>query len=586
MREGGKRAIQGFETRQEAETAATELGEERGHKYVVEQRKTSSIIFGRKEDLGIISHQVDGKPVYVKYSDPMLFEALSQINAKAFNSGILKVMTFAKRLLTFWATFTPAFRIANLIRDTIHTAVAAKGFTPFMDTAKGLVKVWRESPEYIALMASGGGFGQGYLESGDPKAMARGVEKILKREGQGARGNILDTPRRLLDLWQRIGHASEMAARVQHYSNIMARGEGHLEGSFQARDLLDFQKSGASNAMRVITATTPFLNARIQGLDRIYRGAKESPKAFLVKGALVAGASLLLWSLFKDDDRYKELEDWEKWQYHHLWIGNTHVRIPKAFEVGAIFSTLTETMGNTLSGNEDWDFFGRFLWHTLRQTFAVDVPTVFGPSLEVYANKSAFTGRPIESMAQQRFPSGERANPWTPELLKDLGKGLNISPLKMEKIIRGHTAAFGAMFLTVADAGYRLATDAPPRPALRIEDIPGAGRFIRGEDSRTKYATRYYEFAREVGELTATINNYKNLGDYQKSRKIALDNKDSLRYKKLINMTNKRLADLRKQEKAVWSSRKMTRTEKKLELRRLYRKKNRIYQEAYGRIYE
>ena len=81
-----------------------------------------------------------------------------------------------------------------------------------------------------------------------------------------------------------------------------------LEAAFEAKDILDFHLSGAANSVRVAIASDPCLNARMQGIDRLYRGWREAPKAFFVKGMLVAGASLMLWALFKDKDEYKELD--------------------------------------------------------------------------------------------------------------------------------------------------------------------------------------------------------------------------------------------------------------------------------------
>ena len=575
IKEGETRARRVFDTKSDAE----EYISNKPNFDIVEREKTS-VMFGRKEDFNIISYQENGEPVYLRVADPDLFDAMSEVNIKMFDSTLMKIMTGAKRLLTMGATFSPAFRIANLLRDTIHTSVVSKSFAPFVDSFRGLAKVWNESPETISLMASGAGFGQGWIESGDPKAMARAIEKILKNEGKGAEGRILNTPRKLLDFWNKVGNASEMAARVQLFANLKEKGETELKAAFEAKDILDFHLTGAANSVRVATASIPFLNARVQGLDRLYRGARDNPKAFMVKGALVAGASLMLWALSKDDDRYKELEDWDKWQYHHFWIGDQHFRLPKAFEVGAIFSSLFETTAAVLDGQEEWEFFRRFLAHTLTETFALSPPAAFGPAIEVYANKSFFTGRPIESEGLKRLPAGERARPWTPEILKALGKGTNISPVKMEQIIRGHTATFGTMFLTTADAMYRFLIDAPDRPTMRIQDIPAIGRFARSELGNTKYATRYYELSNELESVAATVNNYKMLHDYKKARELIKDTK-KYRYLRYMRKVNKRLSKLRKNEKIIWLSSKSS-DKKRAEIDRIKEQKNAMYKKAYN----
>ena len=586
QREGVSRVEKYFDDEAQADAFAAARRKETGKPYSVMKRVDTDVRFGTPRDFQIVSYQENGQTVYLKVGDPDLFDALAEVNTKAFESKVLKMMGMAKRLLTMGATFSPAFRVANLLRDSLHTAIVAKSFTPFVDSARGVVSVWRQDQDYIELMASGGGFGQGWVDSGDPKAMARSIEKIIQKEGKKARWRILDTPHRMFEFWERVGHASEMAARLQLYKNLKEKGVSHLDAAFEARDLLDFYRTGASNAVRVMSAVTPFLNARAQGLDRLYRGGKEDPKGFFAKGAILAAASLMLWAAFEDDDRYKELEDWEKWQYHHFWIGDQHFRIPKAFEVGAIFSSLFESSAEVLAGNEEANYFGRFLKHTLTETFAVGMPAMFGPAVEVFANKSSFTGRPIEGMAIQRLPSGERSNPWTPEMLKDFGQMTGISPIKAEHFLRGHTAAFGALFLAVGDTLYRTAFDAPPKPAPRVDDIPLLGRFVRDDVGRTKYATRYYEFAREVNELTAAINNYRALGDIDAARRLAAENQEALRYVRYTNRVNRMLSAIRRQEKVVWATNDMQAEEKRDKLNELARKKNEIYRKAYQLVYD
>ena len=62
----------------------------------------------------------------------------------------------------------------------------------------------------------------------------------------------------------------------------------------------------------------PFMNARIQGLDKVYRGAKDNPKAFVVRGSILMAASLALLARNWDDERYEELEEWDKDTYFHI----------------------------------------------------------------------------------------------------------------------------------------------------------------------------------------------------------------------------------------------------------------------------
>jgi len=538
----------------------------------------SVLKFGTKEDHKILSYQENGKPVYIQVEDRALYDALGQVNPKIFDNNMIKVFGAAKRLLTAGATFGAGFRIANLLRDTIHTSVVSKSFVPFADTAKGLVQVWRKSDDYISLMASAGGFAQGYLDSGDPQSLAKSINKIVEREGKGAKGRILDSPRKALEFWERIGHASEMAARVQLYTNLKAKGEGHAEAAFKARDLLDFTLSGQSQAVRTATAMIPFLNARVQGLDRLYRGYKEDPKAFLLKGSLLTMASLALWGANKDDDRYKGLEDWDKWQYYHFWIGDEHFRIPKPFEVGAIFSTMFESAADSMAGDESFKYFTDMLTHTLTQTFALGAPALISPSIEVWANKSSFTGREIESIWDKDIPAGLRSKPWTPQILKDIGKSTNISPLKMEHLLRGHMATFATMFFGISDLMY-------DRPEQSFAETTGLNRFVKSGPENTKYATRFYDFAEEMAKMVNEVKYYQASGDMEMARTLADENRDSIRMKRFVNLTKTQLSRVRKQETATWESTTLSAKEKRVRLDALRETKNGIYKRAYDKIY-
>jgi len=528
----------------------------------------------------IVSYAVDGKKRYVRVEDMALFNAMSEVNIEYFNGPVMRLFGMAKRGLTYGATFGPAFRVANMLRDTLHTAVVSKSFVPVVDTVKGAVQVMKNSDDYVAVMGSGGGFGQGYLNANDPKAMSRQIKKIAKREGNGAAGRILDTPRKMLEFWDYLGHVSEMAARTQLYTNHRQAGKTHEEAAFLSRDMLDFALSGESKSVRAAISVIPFLNARFQGLDRMYRGWQNDKRAFTYKGALLSAATLILWAAFKDDERYKELEDWEKWTYHHFWIGDMHYRIPKAFEVGALFSSLPEAASDAISGNEDGAYFGEFLWHTLSQTFALSYPALMSPALEVQSNKSFFTGRPIENIGDEQKPPGLRADPWTSETLKAIGEKYDISPKKLETLIRGHFATLGMTILGVSDIAYQW-TQTNERPAKTINQYPLVGRFVREPLGRTKYATRMYDAFKEIDELAATINHYRKSGDLERARQVASENRDTLKYKAFAQAVKRQLSNIRKLERAIWQNERMDAEQKRERLDNLTERKRTIYKKAY-----
>src|SRR5690606_37360913 len=77
----------------------------------------------------------------------------------------------------------------------------------------------------------------------------------------------------------------------------------------------------------------------------------------MLRGALVIGASVAYELFNMGRPEYEELEEWEKDTYYHFWIGGKHVRIPKPFEVGALFSTLPQRLTRLIGGMDSGQAF-------------------------------------------------------------------------------------------------------------------------------------------------------------------------------------------------------------------------------------
>jgi hypothetical protein len=455
-------------------------------------------------------------------------------------------------------------------------------FTPFIDTFKGFISSMREDEAYIAALAAGGLHGGSYVHAEDPTSMCNFTKRLLGKQGKG--GVMLDTGAKVLEFWDRLGAASENAARVQLHKNLVEKGESGLEAAYQSRDLLDFALKGQGKVVLAFIRTVPFLGARMQGNYRLARAAVD-PKtrwSMAIKGAILASASLALWAAFKDDDRYKELEDWDKFTYYHFWIGDQHYRMPKPFEVGAIFSSMFESTANVMSGNEEMEFMSRWFMHTFTETFAVGVPQTIKPIAELWANKSFFTGRAIEGRALQLLKPGERADPWTSETLQLLGKGLNISPKKMEAAMRGYLATLSAFILGGTDQVARWVGDFPERPTYKTDDYPLIGRFWReGPARNTKYATRLYDAMTESDRLVQTVKHYMIEGNMERAEKLVNSNLGLFSANKMLSRIRKKMTTIRRAMKDVEIDRTLSGAEKRIEIDKLTVIRNGLVKEVY-----
>ena len=542
-----------------------------------------------KNDTNIIMYQKDGEATYLQINDPELFNAMMGLNLGQFDNLLLKMFRTTKRWLTIGATFGPAFRVANALRDTMQTSLLNKSFKPFADTYKGFISSMKEDQAFIEYIAAGGGSGSSYVNADDPKSTSDHIKRIIKKDGKGAVKNILNTPKKLLDFWDKVGAASEYATKVQYYQNLVEAGSERLDAAFEARDILDFSLSGASKTVQTIIQTIPFVNARAQGLYKLGRAAmdKDNRRNFITRGAILTAASMALWTLFKDDERYEALEDWDKWSYYHFWIGDNHFRIPQPFEVGAIFSALPVTFLDVLDGNDETKHIADFLGYTATNTFAVSLPQLVAPMAEQWANKSTFTGRPIVGMALEGLKAGEQAEPWTSEALQLVGDALNISPKRAEAVVDGYFSTLGSFVLSGADMVVRNTFGFPDQPTGKIDDYPLAGRFVKSTKGvrSSKYQTWFYDTFSDMDEIVKTINYYKKTGEYKKAEALAKANKKALVFKGQYNKVRKQLTDINNKVKAIYRSTTMDAATKRKRVNALYDERGKLVENAYRAFY-
>ena len=193
------------------------------------------------------------------------------------------------------------------------------------------------------------------------------------------------------------------------------------EAAYRALDVMDFSRTGGFTAMRMLIQMVPFMNARIQGIDKVYRGAKDNPKAFVVRGSILMAASLALLARNWDDERYEELEEWDKDTYFHIWAGDdTALPSAQAFrDRGALFSTVPERFIRRIMGEENNRQTGEAMLRMVSDTFAMNpMPQAAMPFLEQYANYNFFTGRPVVGPGLDRSNAGGRRQRRQREILR------------------------------------------------------------------------------------------------------------------------------------------------------------------------
>lgn len=542
---------------------------------------------------------VDGSPAYYNILDPMLLDSISSIGYLGPKSKFLDVARDFKNMLQFGVTISPAFKVRNLIRDSIQAmAVSDLKKNPFANIADGWASSDKNNPAHIAALAGGGVFNFGtHVEGDQAKLVKRLVEMGVKEE------HILDTPDKIKkglqmawDKYQDWGNKSEAANRMALYNQMKDKGMSHLEASFYARDLLDFSMSGSWPAFRQICQVVPFLNARVQGLYKLGRDGimptsrvfyntitgkpidqtdQQKAASFSIVTASVCLASLALYFAFKDDDEFKKRDEWDRDNFWWFKLPGMDyaLRVPKPFEIGA-FGTIAERVAEQIfdEGAEGKQF-QQSMGRMVTDTFAVNLPQFIKPLVDLYANKDSFTGAPIESAGMERLSKQERAADTTSPLAKALGgissiTGEGLSPVQMDYAIKAY---FGWLGSAIAEGSHYAVMPFKDGsyPDTKIIDKLSVGLVKSLPSNQSKYATAFYDSNKEISQAFADMRHYAEIGDAEKVRQILEEKGDKIALAKFYDKTAKNMAKIRQHISVITNDTNMDGASKREEIDRM-----------------
>lgn len=524
------------------------------------QREHWSTLFRRIAPKGpnIVSVMKAGKPEYYEVTDPLVLQSIAGLGYDNF-ADVFGLFRGSKKLLTNAITADPAFMMANFVRDTLSNWVISDASTkPMVDAVKALGATLKDDPDLVQLMMAGAG-GGGFYDSA-PEDIRKLIASRVPANQQRAFLDSVVGPKNVWRLWRKIGAAAENANRIATFRAVLAAGGSVAEAAYQARDVLNFSMAGNFGAMRWLVQSVPFLNARVQGLYRLYRGARDNKRGFFMKGAMLTAATMALALANEDDDEYEELPEWDKDTYWHLFVGGEHWRIPKPFEVGALFSTIPERLYRTAAGRDSTSVLADRMFQMFADTFAFNpVPQLVKPIIEQYANRSMFTGSPIVGMAEQPLQPEAQFTPWTSETMQELAKAMPDfapawlrSPKRLEAALRAYTGAIGMYVLGISDQAVRGALGYPEEPSRKIYDLPVVSRFWKDPDPRhTKYADQLYEMMDEANAISSTINRYTRERRFGEAAELRSENKSKLAVRVRLNRLGTQVRNINHQIRLI-----------------------------------
>ena len=473
---------------------------------------------------GSVTFHVKGEPITLYVGDRALYSSLNNYLTNQRINPFVNFLGMPARFLREMITRSPDFMAANMLRDSLSAWVTSGRDTKaLIGTIGGFSQALRGSTSADALAAAG--LMTGFDFGGDPTKMTDFINKeLLKYKYPSAAGRFARNP--LKALWDATGtasRASDAATRIAVYERVLEETGDEAQAIFEAQEVINFSARGQSALIQNLAVVVPFLNARIQGLDVLYRssmgrkGFAARPESdivkrrFMFRAMLVAMSSAAYWAMVHDDEEYinqnPEIKD-NYWIIPAAWIpgyDGPPLKFPIPFEVGFLFKTIPERVMALYFGKDVPRDIAQTLRRGLTSTFEFNpIPQAVMPPLEAIANYSFFTGREIEGQYLKGLEPGYRYNSRTSALAVELGESLNYSPVKIDHMIRGYGGTLGTVVIDTVDQVMReTAASLGERPSKQLSEYPFVKRFLAKPDARG-LVTQFYELRTAVNQAVKT----------------------------------------------------------------------------------
>jgi hypothetical protein len=538
--------------------------------------------------------------------DALLLDSISLISSLGPKFPGLDIAKGFTDALRYGVTLSPAYKIRNLIRDSVQSAAVSRvGLNVFDNVAKGLALSARDNPTFIDALIGGGVFEMGVAHEGDQAKM---IKRLIKKGV--SQGTILDTPEKVkdalskaLEWYNQQGNRFENANRLTLFKKLTDEGKSHLEASFAARDLMNFSSQGSFRAIKVISQLVPFFNARLQGLYKLGRDGitptyrliyntttgkpieasdKIKAQSFMVVSSAVMLASALLYLSFKDDEDFKRRENWDRDNFWWFKIGDTQFRIPKPFEIGALGTIMERTLEQVTDDKVEGKVFADRMQNILWETFSLNpIPQAAKPLIDLYADKDSFTGAKIESESLKRLSKQERYTESTTALAKVLASisqgtaqaltldknAEGLSPVQVDFALKAYFGWAGSTAAAVSDKAVQPWSDVE-KPGKPLIDTVGMGFIKTMPQTQSKYVTSFYENNQRINQAFADMKRYAETGQMEKVTEILKEKGDLIALQKVYDKTSKQLAEYRKYIQVITRDTKMSKADKEAEIAR------------------
>jgi len=397
----------------------------------------------------IITVMEKGKPVHYEIMDEDLYKILGQSNS-GIDTWWSKILGSGSSALRVGATHTLEFVARNPIKDTFDAFTYSKNkFIPVVDTVIGIFNVAGKSDLYYKWLESGGS-GSSYTNA--QRTTLRNtlnglLPEINKQSKLDVLGNIVKHPlKTYLDLIGEISNITEEGTRVGEFRRALKNNKNLRQAALESRDItVDFSRGGKQ--IKEANKYIAFLNANVQGLDKMITAFKERPVATTIKCVSAFMLPSMLIAALQDDDDRDKVPQWEKDSHWIFFVNGVPIRIPKPQGIGRTFANLGESILDYMR-KKDPEVYQHFLIETLGSySPANDISSVFPntlqPPFEVATNYSFFRKTNIVPRSMENRSPEYQYDENTSTIAKQIGKKFKVSPKQVDYLISGYFGNLG-----------------------------------------------------------------------------------------------------------------------------------------------
>ena len=404
----------------------------------------------------IIKVYFAGKPVYFAL-DPALYAVLKRMSPNS-SSVVQTITAKMAQFVRNAVVLTPSFIIKQFLVDELNMVLSSSDYLykPYWDTIKGLGMLFSNKPKNKALVEewinNNGAYGSFFSQ--DRRSLQTIIDRM--RTDKTLRQKVGQFVGITLENLKEIVQSPENARRLIVFQKAKEAGRSAREAAYISRDILDYQRRGSLS--KEFTTTSAFLNANIQGKNKLYREFRKNPTQFLTKAATlltIPTIGLYFWNRkFASESQKEQINNAPSWMrdtYFLVAVPGTDIvaRYPKPYDVSWAFSNPTEEMLRMIDKNDP-----RSLDEFARNQAEGSFPALYTgimPALSYLSGIDIRTKTPIvpESIAS-RLPE-DQYDAYTTELSKWVGKTFGTSPKELDYLIRAYGGDYALIGADITD---------------------------------------------------------------------------------------------------------------------------------------